>query len=64
MAQLLTLKELAEKLNIGYHKLWSISNEQNLPHIMLGKRKRFDYDEVIEFLKKNTAEQAETRLSS
>ena len=48
----LTRTQLAKKIKVSYKSIcrWE---KDGLPHIRMGKRPRFNYDDVIKWFKKN-----------
>jgi excisionase family DNA binding protein len=64
MSELLTTKQLAEKLQLSYSMVWKMIRNKEIPYILVGKNYRFEYDKVMDQLKKNTADKAESKLPS
>lgn len=55
MAELISSFELAKRLKIHYQTLYTMIEDGKIPYISLGERsKRFDYDEVVAHLRKQT----------
>lgn len=48
---LISLKELGEKLGISYNTIWRMRNKGKIPEYIIGKKPMFDLQEVIEALK-------------
>ena len=57
--KLITVEELAAKLNVPVSWVYQRTRRgtKAIPFIKVGKHIRFDIDEVIEFLRKNSQEQ-------
>ena len=59
MADLLTMKELADRLQSSYSNTRKLVVSGVIPHIKFGGQYRFDYEEVVKALKNNTAKEVE-----
>jgi excisionase family DNA binding protein len=44
--------------------VWKMIRNKEIPYILVGKNYRFEYDKVMDQLKKNTADKAESKLPS
>lgn len=51
MSELLTAKQLAEKLQTDPETIRRWARERKIPYIRVGREYRFEYNEVIETLK-------------
>jgi len=49
--KMLSIRELSEKLNISYIKMFQLSKEDGFPKTKVGKVYRFYFSEVYSFLK-------------
>jgi len=50
--KLLSVNELAEKLNVSATWVYARTKNNELPFLRCGRYCRFDFDEVLEYLKK------------
>ncbi|HOY09007.1 MAG TPA: helix-turn-helix domain-containing protein, partial [Candidatus Omnitrophota bacterium] len=55
MKQLITVRELAEVLNVPISWIYQRTSmgQKGIPHVKMGKYVRFDADEVMRFLRAN-----------
>ncbi|MBI2521209.1 MAG: helix-turn-helix domain-containing protein [Bdellovibrio sp.] len=51
---LLNCRELAQKFNVPVNTVYYWVSKKEIPYIKVGKHNRFNYQEVMEFFKKQT----------
>ncbi len=51
---ILTINELSEKLKLSHTTIWRLRRSGEIPFFKAGKSVLFDYEEVLESLKKSS----------
>ena len=57
--KLLTVEELARRLDVGQNKIRDLAREGRIPSVQVGRNRRFDWLEVLAALRSEPAKRQE-----